>query len=209
MINAKEIKITATGRSGHLGLMRETMANTKAITTSSINTLMRSYRTPGGKWTEATVFARCFAVATGSIRLRRRLICLYSANMAHDEKTLRRMAALRILPGDLEETFSRSSGPGGQHVNKVSTQVTIRHVPSGLVVTVSESRSQSMNRQLALERLLEVFEKQRAEKRQERQAEISKARRQKAKRSRSTKRKLVEGKRRRGETKKMRGRVSD
>jgi protein subunit release factor B len=96
----------------------------------------------------------------------------------------------------------------GQHINKVSTQVTIRHVPTGISVTASDSRSQSMNRQLALERLLETFEKQRAEKRQQRLAEISKARRRKAKRSRSTKRKLVEGKRKRGETKKLRGRVS-
>lgn len=96
----------------------------------------------------------------------------------------------------------------GQHVNKVSTQVTIRHVPTGISVTASESRSQSMNRQLALERLLDLFEKQRAERRQQKQAEISKARRQKAKRSRVTKRQLVEGKRRRGETKKLRGRVA-
>jgi protein subunit release factor A len=81
-------------------------------------------------------------------------------------------------------------------------------VPTGISVTASDSRSQSTNRQLALDRLLDVFEKQREEKRQQRLAEISKARRQKAKRSRSTKRKLVEGKRHRGETKKLRGRVS-
>jgi len=97
----------------------------------------------------------------------------------------------------------------GQHVNKVSTACTIRHVPTGISVTASDSRSQSTNRQLALERLLDVFEKQREEKHQKRLAEISKTRRQRAKRSRSTKRKLVEGKRQRGETKKMRGKVSD
>jgi protein subunit release factor B len=119
-----------------------------------------------------------------------------------------RLARLGIRAEDLQTTFSRSSGPGGQNVNKVSTQVTIRHVPTGISVTASDSRSQSMNRQLALERLLETFEKQRAGKRQQRLAEISKARRQKAKRSRSAKRKLVEGKRKRGETKKLRGRVS-
>lgn len=118
------------------------------------------------------------------------------------------MNALGIRPGDLEETFSRSSGAGGQHVNKTSTQATIRHVPSGMSVTASDSRSQSLNRQLALERLLDFFEKRRTEKRQRRQAAISKARRQKAKRSRATKAKLVEDKRRRGETKKLRGRVS-
>ena len=118
------------------------------------------------------------------------------------------MARLGISGDDLIETFARSSGPGGQNVNKVSTQVTIRHVPTGVSVTASDSRSQSTNRQLALERLLDLFEKRREEKRQQRLAEISKARRQKANRSRSTKRKLVEGKRKRGETKKLRGRVS-
>jgi protein subunit release factor B len=99
-------------------------------------------------------------------------------------------------------------GELGQHINKVSTACTIRHVPTGISVTASDSRSQSTNRQLALERLLDLFEKQREEKRQQRLAEISKDRRQKAKRSHSTKRKLVEGKRHRGETKKLRGRVS-
>jgi peptide chain release factor len=117
------------------------------------------------------------------------------------------MKALGVFAEDLEESFSRSGGPGGQNVNKVSSAATIRHVPSGLSVTASDSRSQSMNRQLALERLLDAFEKQRAEKRQQRQAEASKARRQKARRSRRTKAKLVDGKRRRGETKKLRGQV--
>lgn len=119
-----------------------------------------------------------------------------------------RMAQLGIRAEDLEETFTRSSGPGGQHVNKVSTACTIRHVPTGTAVTASDSRSQFKNRQLALERLLDGFEKQREEKRQQRLADASKLRRQKAKRSRSTKRKLVEGKRKRGETKRLRGRVS-
>lgn len=118
------------------------------------------------------------------------------------------MAKLGIQAKDLLETFTRSSGPGGQNVNKVSTACTVRHVPTGISVTASDSRSQSTNRQLALERLLDVFEKQREKKRLHRLAEMSKARRQKAKRSRGTKRKLVEGKRKRGETKKLRGRVS-
>jgi len=127
--------------------------------------------------------------------------------MAYDEKTLRRMKSLGIRSEDLEESFSRSSGPGGQHVNKVSTAATLKHLPTGIAVTASDSRSQSMNRQLALERLLDIFEKQRAEKRQERLAAASKARGQKARRSRGTKARLVEAKRKRGETKKLRGRV--
>ncbi len=118
------------------------------------------------------------------------------------------MAQLRVHERDLEESFSRSSGPGGQNVNKVSTAATLKHLPTGIMITASDSRSQSMNRVLALGRLLDEIERRKAEKRQERLADISKARRQKAKRSRSTKRKLVEGKRKRGETKKLRGRVS-
>ena len=127
--------------------------------------------------------------------------------MAHDEKFRARLKALGIRADDLVETFARSSGPGGQNVNKVSTACTVRHVPTGVCVTASDSRSQFQNRQLALERLLDLFEKQREEKRQHRLAEISKTRRQKAKRSRGTKRKLVEGKRKRGETKKLRGKI--
>lgn len=118
-----------------------------------------------------------------------------------------RLAALRVRIEDLSESFTRSSGPGGQHVNKVSTAVEIVHAPTGLRVVASDSRSQSTNRQLAILRLVEELERQKAGRKQERLAALSKQRRQKAKRSRSTKRELVEGKRRRGETKKQRARI--
>lgn len=110
---------------------------------------------------------------------------------------------------DLKESFARSSGPGGQHVNKVSTAVTLTHLPTGLSVTVSDSRSQSMNRAIARERLAEKITEQRAARRQKALAAAAKARRRLAPRSRSEKRKLVEGKRRRSEIKKGRGRVSE
>src|SRR5438876_321376 len=67
-----------------------------------------------------------------------------------------RMRRLGIRDVDLEETFARSRGPGGQHVNKVSTAVTLRHRPSGISVTVQDSRSQAMNRKLARERWLDA-----------------------------------------------------
>src|SRR5205814_4535204 len=70
-----------------------------------------------------------------------------------------RMARLGIRDVDLEETFSRSSGPGGQNVNKVATAVTLRHRPSGISVTVQDSRSQATNRKLARQRLLDAIEK--------------------------------------------------
>ena len=110
---------------------------------------------------------------------------------------------------DLRESFARSSGPGGQHVNKVSTAVTLTHLPTGLSVTVSDSRSQSMNRKIARERLVEKLRERRQTRHREMRAATAKARRQKARRSPGEKRKLVEGKRRRSEIKKGRSRVSD
>ena len=120
-----------------------------------------------------------------------------------------RKKTLPLREEDLEERFARSAGPGGQHVNKVSTAVTLFHVPTGLSVSVSDSRSQAMNRRIARERLAEKISGQRLAKRQKARAEIAKERRRRATRSRSEKRKLVEGKRHRSEVKKGRGRISE
>lgn len=125
-----------------------------------------------------------------------------SANV-HSSK-LERLAALGLAESDFEEKFARSSGPGGQHVNKVSTAVTLRHLPSGVAVTVQDSRSQSRNRQLAWERLLSSIERTRTDAAAAAKSAREKLRRQKAQRPWVLKQRILESKKRRAQIKKLR-----
>jgi protein subunit release factor B len=118
-----------------------------------------------------------------------------------------RMQRLGIRNVDLEESFARSSGPGGQNVNKVATAVTLRHRPSGISVTVQDSRSQAVNRKLARERLLDAIESAREEQRMAEVAKRERERRRKSPRPAGLKRKILESKRKRGELKKRRAKV--
>ena len=118
-----------------------------------------------------------------------------------------RMRRLGIRDVDLDETFARSGGPGGQNVNKVSTAVTLRHRPSGISVTAQDSRSQARNRKLARERLLDAIEEAREKQRAAEKAEREKARRRKSPRPRALKKKILESKRRRGEIKRQRSKI--
>ena len=92
-----------------------------------------------------------------------------------------RMAALDIREEDLVEKFVRSSGKGGQHVNKSSTCVWLKHLPTGIEVKCMEERSQSLNRFLARRELAERVEAL-AGLPTRRSVEMEKIRKQKAKR---------------------------
>jgi protein subunit release factor B len=73
-------------------------------------------------------------------------------------KLYSRMAAVGIREEDIEERFIRATGHGGQNLNKTSTCVQIRHIPSGIIVKSQRGRTQGLNRFLARRSLLEVFE---------------------------------------------------
>ena len=118
-----------------------------------------------------------------------------------------RMAQVGIKESDLEEIFARSSGPGGQNVNKVATAVTLRHRRSGISVTVQDSRSQAQNRKLARERLLDAIEQARQKRRAAEIARHEKARRRRSPRPAALKRRILEAKRKRGELKRQRAKI--
>lgn len=111
------------------------------------------------------------------------------------------MKALGISEDDLEEKFIRSSGSGGQNVNKVSTCVALKHIPTGTIVKCQKERSQSLNRFLARRILLEKLEKVKLGKESAAEKRRWKIKKQKRKRSKRAKEKVLEEKRKQSEKK--------
>lgn len=96
---------------------------------------------------------------------------------------LRRMAELEVREEDIEERFVRSSGRGGQHVNKTASCAQVRHLPTGIEARCGRERSQSLNRFLARRELLEKIARSRSLPTAE-DARTTKLRKQKARRQR-------------------------
>jgi protein subunit release factor B len=126
------------------------------------------------------------------------------------EKSLHdKMESLGIKESDIIERFVRSQGHGGQHVNKTSTCVYLKHVPTGIEVKCQQERSQSMNRFFARRILIKKIENMILGKESDEQQLIQKMRRQKRKRSKRAKEKVLHLKHLHSEKKKERTSKTD
>lgn len=115
-----------------------------------------------------------------------------------------RLKELGIRREDVVEKFLRSSGHGGQNVNKVATAVYLKHLPTEIEVKMQRERSQALNRFLAWRLLLEKIEELVLRKKSQKRQAIEKIRRQKRRRSRRSKERMLGEKKRRSETKQRR-----
>jgi len=117
---------------------------------------------------------------------------MYAVSPEKEKALQDKMTKLGIREEDLIERFIRSRGHGGQNVNKVSTCVYLKHVPTGIEVKCQQERSQALNRFFARRILIDKIENVILGKESERQQRIQKIKRQKRRRSRRAKEKVLE-----------------
>jgi peptide chain release factor len=131
----------------------------------------------------------------------------FPVSLEKEAQLARRMAALGVNESDIEESFVRSGGHGGQNVNKTSTCVMLLHRPTGLQVKCQETRQQGLNRYIARRLLLDKIEERKNGFIAAKRAEIERIRRQKRKRSRRAKDKMLANKAHHAEKKGFRRRI--
>lgn len=117
------------------------------------------------------------------------------------EQVLAKAAKLKIEPQDIEESFVRGSGAGGQKVNKTSSCVWLKHLPTGVEVKVQKHRERGANRKSAFKLLVNKIEGKVLGNKSEVAMKQFKKRKQKKRRSRRAKEKMMDAKTRRGDIK--------
>jgi len=115
----------------------------------------------------------------------------FPVNPDKTQQLAQRMAALSVRESDIEESFVRSGGHGGQNVNKTSTCVMLLHRPTGLQVKCQATRQQGLNRFIARRLLLDKIEELQTGQAAAEVSRVEKIRRQKLKRSRRAKARML------------------
>jgi protein subunit release factor B len=128
----------------------------------------------------------------------------FPVNPEKEQQLAQRMASLGVLESDIEESFVRSGGHGGQNVNKTATCVMLLHRPTRLQVKCQTTRQQGLNRFIARRLLLDKIEKLQTGRVAAEEARIEKIRRQKRKRSRRAKERMLADKSRHSDKKAFR-----
>jgi protein subunit release factor B len=130
------------------------------------------------------------------------------ANYFDKEKALSlEMARLGLREEDIIERFVRSSAPGGQNVNKTSTCVYLKHVPTGTEVKCQKERSQAQNRYFARELLLKKIKESLLKRQLEQKHRIEKLKRQRRKKPKYLKLRILEEKKKHAQKKSFRLKV--
>ena len=133
---------------------------------------------------------------------------IFSVSPLKEKELNAKMERCNIREEDIKESFVRSGGKGGQNVNKTSTCVYLKHLPTGIEVKCQEERSQSLNRYRARVLLVKKVEQLIKGRESEEIQRIEKIRRQKRKRSKRAKEKMLAEKKITSEKKKLRSRIS-
>jgi len=131
----------------------------------------------------------------------------FSVGLDKEKALLEKMSRLGVQETDIVEKFIRSRGAGGQNVNKTSTCVYLRHIPTGIEVKCQQERSQALNRYIARQLLLKKIENLILGNLSRERQRIRKIRRNKRQRSKRAKLKILEAKRRQAEKKILRVKI--
>lgn len=131
----------------------------------------------------------------------------FGVGLDKEKALIEMMHSLGVREQDIVEKFVRSQGPGGQNVNKTSTCVYLKHLPTGIEVKCQKERSQALNRYTARKLLLKKIETQILGQLSQERSRIEKIRRQKRKRSKRSKLKILEAKRYHAEKKQLRAKL--